>query len=363
MQAAPQLLRRTPLFERHADAGARLVPFAGWEMPLQYEGIRPEHEAVRTHAGIFDVSHMGRVEVTGADALAAWQRLTSNDVSAMADGDARYAVMCRPDGGVLDDLIAYRLSATRLLGVTNAANHDRDLAWMRERTADLDVSFEDRREATAMLAVQGPRARALVAGLATPALPGRMRIASLTVAGCSDVLVAGTGYTGEDGIELVLAADAAGGVWDALVAAGARPAGLGARDTLRLEACLHLYGNDLDESHDPIAAGLGWCCREDTGFIGSEAVRAARASGPAERLVPFVITGGGIARAGDRVLEGGVVTSGTHSPSLGVGIGLAYLPAGAAKVGTGFAIDVRGRIRTAEVRPKPLYVRPEQPLA
>ena len=363
MQAAPQLLRRTPLFERHADAGARLVPFAGWEMPVQYEGIRAEHDAVRTRAGIFDVSHMGRVEVTGSDALAAWQRLTSNDVDAMADGDAQYAVMCRPDGGVLEDLIAYRMSPTRLLAVTNAANHERDLAWMREQTSDLDVAFEDRRDATAMLAVQGPEARALVAGLATPPLPDRMRIASVTLAGGQDALVAGTGYTGEDGVELMLAADAAVAVWDALVAAGARPAGLGARDTLRLEACFHLYGQDLDEQHDPIAAGLGWCCREDTGFIGSEAVRAARSAGPAEQLVPFVITGGGIARAGDPVLGGGVVTSGTHSPSLGVGIGMAHLPAESARVGAGIAIDVRGRIRTAEVRSKPLYVRPEQPLA
>ncbi len=363
MQAAPQLLRRTPLFERHADAGARLVPFAGWELPIQYEGIRSEHEAVRSHAGIFDVSHMGRVEVTGPDALAAWQRLTSNDVGVMADGDAQYAVMCRPDGGVLDDLIAYRRSATRLLAVTNAANHERDLAWMRERSAGLDVSFEDLREATAMIAVQGPHARGLAGALAAGPLPARMRVASLPVSGCRDVLVCGTGYTGEDGVELVLRADDAARVWDALVAAGARPAGLGARDTLRLEACFHLYGNDLDEHHDPIAAGLGWCCKEDTGFIGSDAVREARRRGPVEKLVPFAITGSGIARAGDPVLGGGVVTSGTHSPALGIGIGMAYLPADGARVGASFAIDVRGRIRTAEVRPKPLYVRPEQPLA
>nr|MBA2644551.1 glycine cleavage system protein T [Solirubrobacterales bacterium] len=183
------------------------------------------------------------------------------------------------------------------------------------------------------------------------------------VSGCRDVLVCGTGYTGEDGVELVLRADDAERVWDALVAAGARPAGLGARDSLRLEACFHLYGNDLDEHHDPIAAGLGWCCKEDTGFIGSDAVREARRRGPAEKLVPFAITGSGIARAGDPVLGGGVVTSGTHSPSLGIGIGMAYLPADGARVGASFAIDVRGRIRTAEVRPKPLYVRPEQPLA
>ena len=363
MGTVEEVLRRTPLFDRHVARGARMVPFAGWEMPVQYAGIRPEHEGVRTGVGVFDVSHMGRVEVIGRDALAAWQRLSSNDVAAMADGRAQYAVLCRPDGGVLDDVIAYRLGQERLLAVTNASNHDDDLAWFRAQTSGLDVSFTDRRDDLAMVAVQGPRARALVATLADGRLPARMRIASLTVAGRAEVLVCGTGYTGEDGLELIAGSDDAGALWDALVAGGAQPAGLGARDTLRLEACLPLYGNDLDEQHDPISAGLGWCCREETGFIGAEAVRAVRRSGPRQRLVPFTILGTGIARAGNPVLGGGRVTSGTLSPSLGVGIGMAYLPAERAGVGTRFEIDVRGRIRMAEVHPKPLYVRQEQLVA
>ena len=340
-----------------------MVPFCGWEMPVQYAGIRRELEAVRRDVGVFDVSHMGRVEVTGPDALPAWQRLTSNDVSTLSDGDAQYALLCRPDGGVLDDLIAYRLSGDRLLAVTNAANHLRDLEWFREQTRDLDVSFTDRRDDLAMLAVQGPRAREVVATLAEGSLPARMRSGVVALAGHHGVLACGTGYTGEDGVELMADAEGAPALWDALVAAGAGPGGLGARDTLRLGACLHLYGNDLDEAHDPISAGLGWACREATGFIGSEAVRAVREAGPAQVLVAFVILGSGIARAGNPVVGGGRVTSGTLSPSLGVGIGMAYVPAGHATVGTRFEIDVRGRTRTAEIRPKPLYVRQEQLVA
>ena len=363
MGTVEEVLRHTPLFDRHVAGGARLVPFAGWEMPVQYSGIRAEHEAVRTGVGLFDVSHMGRVEVTGPDATAAWQRLTSNDVAAMADGGAQYSLLCRPDGGVLDDLIAYRLAADRLLVVTNASNHQRDLAWFREHTSDLDVSFADRRDELAVLAVQGPRARELVSSLSERPLPDRMRVATLTVGSVDGAVVCGTGYTGEDGVELLVPAAGAPALWDALVAGGAVPAGLGARDTLRLEACFHLYGNDLDEEHYPIAAGLGWACHEETGFIGSDAVRAAREAGPDQLLVPFVVCGAGIARAGNPVVGGGQVTSGTLSPSLGVGIGLAYLPAERSKIGTRFEIDVRGRTRTAEVRPKPLYVRQEQLVA
>ena len=363
MGTVEEVLRQTPLFDRHVARGARMVPFAGWEMPVQYAGIRPEHEAVRTAAGIFDVSHMGRVEVAGPDALAAWQRLSSNDVAAMADGRAQYAVLCRPDGGVLDDVIAYRFGSERLLAVTNASNHHSDLAWFRDRTSDLDVSFTDRRDDLAMLAVQGPQARGLVTALAEEALPARMHFGVLTVAGRPGVLVCGTGYTGEDGVELIIRSADAGALWDALVSEGAQPAGLGARDTLRLEACLPLYGNDLDEQHDPISAGLDWCCREETGFIGAEAVRAIREAGPTRRLVAFTIVGTGIARAGNPVLGGGEVTSGTLSPSLGVGIGMAYLPSERAGVGTRFEIDVRGRTRTAEVHSKPLYARQEQLVA
>ena len=354
MAAGTETLKRTPLHERHVAAGAKLVPFAGWEMPVQYAGIRQEHMAVREHAGIFDVSHMGEVETSGPGAVALLQRLLSNDVSKIAERGAQYSVLCNEQGGVLDDLFTYRLGPDRFLTVTNASNHDSDLAWFERHARGHDAAVGDRLADFAMLAVQGPQARALVSRLADGELPARFRTAELTVAGAPGVLVCGTGYTGEDGVELLVAPDAAPGVWDAVVAAGAEPVGLGARDTLRMEACFHLYGNDLSEDRGPIEAGLGWCCKEDTGFVGADAVRAARAQGTAERLVPFAITGPGIARQGNPVLGGGVVTSGTLSPVLGYGIGMAYLPSERTQPGTAFEIDVRGKTRSAEVRTKPL---------
>jgi glycine cleavage system T protein (aminomethyltransferase) len=344
----------TPLLDRHRSAGARLIPFAGYDMPVQYEGIRTEHVAVRTRAGVFDVSHMGEVETCGPDALALLQRTVSNDVSAIPVGGAQYSVMCREDGGVLDDLFTYRLGEDRYLTVTNAANHERDLAWIAGHAEGMDVEVLDRRDELAMLAVQGPQARGIVAGLAEGELPARFHTAQLRLAG-ADALVCGTGYTGEDGVELLVAAHDAERVWDAVVAAGVTPAGLGARDTLRLEACYHLYGNDLTEERGPIEAGLGWCCREATGFIGAEAVAAVRAAGPAERLVPFVVRDGGIARQGNPIAGGGVVTSGTQSPCLGIGIGMAYVPADRSGAGETLQIDVRGKAREGTIVTKPIY--------
>jgi aminomethyltransferase len=356
MAAGADTLKRTPLHDRHVAAGARLVPFAGWEMPVQYPaGIRAEHTTVRERAGVFDVSHMGEIETAGPESERLLQRLLSNDVTRIAEGGAQYSVLCREDGGVLDDLFTYRLAPDRFLTVTNAANHERDLAWFKRAAAGRDVSVSDRLHDYAMLAVQGPRARGIVAGLADGELPKRFRTTTLTVAGAPDVLVCGTGYTGEDGVELLLAPAHAAAVWDAVTEAGAEPAGLGARDTLRLEVCFHLYGNDLMETRGPIEAGLGWCCKEDTGFIGSEAVRHVREQGPAQKLAPFVMTGPGIARQGNPVIGGGEVTSGTMSPSLGIGIGMAYLPTDRAEPGTQIEIDVRGKARPAEVRSKPLY--------
>lgn len=354
MPAAETTLRRTALFDSHRAAGARLVPFAGWEMPVQYEGVREEHLAVRRGAGVFDVSHMGQIETRGPGAEAFLQHVLSNDVSRIAQGDAQYSILCRPDGGVLDDLFTYRLDADRYLTVTNASNHERDFAWFEEHAAEFDAEVIDRHADFAMLAVQGPRARALLEGLASNPLPARFKAAEITLAGAR-VLACGTGYTGEDGLELLLAPDDTPALWDALLAGGAAPVGLAARDTLRLEACFHLYGNDLSEDRGPIEAGLGWCCVEDTNFIGSDAVRAVRAGGPAEKLVPFAIPGPGIARAGNEIVGGGAVTSGTLSPCLELGIGLAYLPAARATPGERFEIDVRGRVRDAEVRTKPLY--------
>jgi aminomethyltransferase len=357
--AETETLRRTPLFERHQAAGARLVPFAGWEMPVQYQGIREEHVAVRTGAGVFDVSHMGEIETRGPGAQAFLQRVLSNDVDKLAVGGAQYSVLCREDGGILDDLFTYRLSDEHYLTVTNASNHEKDLAWFRKQAASArGVEITDALESWAMLAVQGPQARAILDGLTPDELPARFRTANITLQGV-DLLACGTGYTGEDGCELLIPPDGAGAVWDAVVAAGATPAGLGARDTLRLEVCFHLYGNDMDESRNPIEAGLGWCCKEHTGFIGAQAVAPARADGTAETLVPFVIDGPGIARQGNPVIGGGVVTSGTLSPCLGIGIGMAYLPRERAEEGTRFEIDVRGRTRPAIVKSKPLYQKKE----
>lgn len=347
-------LRHTPLHDRHAAAGARLVPFAGFEMPVQYAGIREEHLAVRRAVGVFDISHMGQVESRGPDAQRFLQHVLSNDVRRIPEGGAQYSVMCREDGGVLDDLFTYCLAEREYVTVTNAANHERDLAWIQSHAGPFDVDVVDRATDFAMLAVQGPAARELVSGLTDGALPSRFHCCERVVAGVA-MLVCGTGYTGEDGVELLMAPEAAQGVWDRLVEAGATPAGLGARDTLRLEACFHLYGNDLSEERGPMEAGLGWCCKEDTGFIGADAVAAARAAGPNEKLVPFLIDGPGIARAGNPVRGGGVVTSGTFSPCLQRGIGMAYVPAGNADPETRIEIDVRGTDRPATVAKKPLY--------
>lgn len=338
-----------------------MVPFAGWEMPVQYEGVGAEHLAVRSGCGVFDVSHMGEIETAGPGALALLQRLLSNDVARIAVGGAQYSVLCRSDGGVLDDLFTYRLAEERYLTVTNAANHERDLAWFREHAAGFECEVRDRLAEWAMLAVQGPAARGLVGGLAGDELPARMRTATIAVAG-GECLVCGTGYTGEDGVEILCPPEHAPGLWDALLAAGATPAGLGARDTLRLEVCFHLYGNDLSEERNPIEAGLGWCCKEETGFIGSAAVAEARVRGTAQRLVPFALTERGVPRPGNAVLdpagaEVGTVTSGTHSPSLRRGIGMAYVATALTEPGTEVVIDVRGKRRAARIESKPLYVK------
>ena len=367
-------LRRTPLYDEHVAAGAKLVPFASWAMPVQYQGVKEEHLAVRSAAGVFDVSHMGEIETEGPGALELLQRLLSNDVSKLAVGGAQYSLLCRDDGGILDDLFTYRLGDERYLTVTNAANHERDLAWFEEHAAGFECEVRDRLDAYAMLAVQGPAARELVAPLFDGELPARMQTAQLplatdltprTPAGeAEDVagvvpLVCGTGYTGEDGVEILVEPGRAAGLWRALLDRGVVPAGLAARDTLRTEVCFHLYGNDLATDRNAVEAGLGWCCKEETGFIGADAVAAARAAGTAEKLAPFVIEGAGIARQGNPVIAAeeavGEVTSGTFSPSLERGIGMAYVRADLAEPGTEIEIDVRGRRRAARIESKPLY--------
>ncbi len=351
-------MRRTPLFEQHAALGAKLVPFAGWEMPVAYEGIREEHSAVRTHAGMFDVSHMGEVEVEGPEAFAFLQRALSNDVARIEVGGAQYSCLCDEQGGVLDDLFAYRLGGDRYLLVTNSANHEADLAWLGRWSRGFDAIVRDVADRYAMLAVQGPHARAVAGRALDVELPPRMRVGHVRVGG-RPAIAAGTGYTGEDGVELLIDPEVAPAIWAELLDAGVVPCGLGARDTLRLEACFPLHGNDLSPERNPIEAGLGWCCAEATGFVGSEPIARARAEGPGELLAPFRIEGDGIPRQGNPVLAGGepagVVTSGTFSPSLEVGIGMAYVRAGLAEPGTEVVIDVRGKVRPARIATKPLY--------
>jgi aminomethyltransferase len=355
--SAAETLRRTPLHDRHAAAGARLVPFAGWEMPVQYDGVRMEHVAVRRGAGMFDVSHMGQVETRGPDAEAFLQRMLSNDLAQLAEDGAQYSLLCREDGGVLDDLFTYRLRADdgpRFLTVTNASNHERDFAWLADHADGFDVEVVDAADRFAMLAVQGPTARAAVERIARGELPARMRTATVAIAGI-ECLVCGTGYTGEDGVEILVAPGRAAELWDALLAEGMVPAGLGARDTLRLEACFHLYGNDLSLDRNPIEAGLAWACKLDTDFIGAAALRDFE---PTQLLAPFAFADPGIPRQGNPVSTGhgdGVVTSGSLSPCLEVGVGMAYLPAAAATPGTPIEVDVRGKRRAASVKRKPLY--------
>src|SRR5690349_21609228 len=329
-------------------------------MPVQYEGIREEHMAVRTHAGVFDVSHMGEVEVEGPGALGFLQLVLSNDVAKIELGGAQYSCLCDESGGVLDDLFAYRLGDDRYLIVTNSANHESDLAWLGRWSRDFDVAVRDVADRYAMVAVQGPHARATVERTMGISLPPRMRVGTARVGG-RPAIVCGTGYTGEDGVELLLDPEVASPVWAELLDAGVVPCGLGARDTLRLEVCYPLHGNELTSERNPIEAGLGWCCKEETGFIGSEAIATARAEGTAEKLVAFKIEGQGIPREGNPVMQGdeqvGGVTSGTFSPSLEIGAGMAYVRAELAEVGTEIEIDVRGKRRPARIASKPLYAK------
>jgi aminomethyltransferase len=353
-------LKRTPLYDEHVAAGARLVPFAGWEMPVQYEGVGAEHVAVRSACGVFDVSHMGEIETEGPAAAELLQLLLSNDISKIEVGGAQYSVLCRDDGGILDDLFTYRLDEDRYLTVTNAANHEKDLSWFVDHAGDFDAEVRDVAPRYAMLAVQGPEARGIASRLFEGELPKRFRCEAQPLASSDgEALVCGTGYTGEDGVEVLADPALAAPIWRALLEAGAVPTGLGARDTLRMEVCFHLYGNDMDESRNPIEAGLGWCCKEDTGFIGSDLVARARAEGTAERLAPLLFTGPGIPRQGNPVLSGGeeagVVTSGTLSPCLEVGIGMAYVRSELAEPGTEVEVDVRGKRRPARIESRPLY--------
>ena len=340
-----QTLRRTPLYERHAALGARLVPFVGWEMPVQYTSIGEEHEAVRTAAGVFDVSHMGQLDLDGAGAHEYLQARLSNDLDRIEPGKAQYTLLTNEQGGILDDLIAYRRGDDSYLMIVNASNVESDHAAISEAR---DASHE-----WALLAVQGPRALEL---LELDLEPFTFREATVLGVEC---LAAGTGYTGERGCELGCAPDDAARLWDAILERGVTPCGLGARDTLRLEACYPLHGNDISPERTPIEAGLGWACALDKDFTGVVTLRRQKEEGPAQKLVAFELEDKGIARQGMPIQEGGEVTSGTLSPTLGKAIGLGYVDAMSAEPGTGITIDLRGRPRRGRIVKKPFYKREE----
>jgi len=356
------MLSRTPLFEAHQALGARLVPFAGWEMPVQYTGIIDEHNAVRRNVGAFDVSHMGEVVFQGPRAAEAVQRLVTNHVGKLVDGQAMYTVMCYPDGGIVDDCIVYRMQSDDYLIVVNAANVAKDVAWMQENVSAMCPPIDASAE-TALVAVQGPTAVALVSGVAGEPLGEKIspfHLASTTIAGVK-VIAARTGYTGEDGFEVFIAAVKAREVWDAILAAGAKPCGLGARDTLRLDARLSLYGNDIDQTTTPLEAGLGWVVKPDAGdFIGREALVRQKAAGIPRKLIGFKVAGRGIARHDYPILDAagtvvGKVTSGGPSPTLGCPIGLGYVPT--ALAGPGLQVDCRGKVLPLELVTGPFYKR------
>jgi glycine cleavage system T protein (aminomethyltransferase) len=349
-----QTLRRTPLYDRHVAAGARLVPFAGWEMPVQYEGVISEHKGVRSDAGVFDVSHMGEIEVEGPTARDLLQKVLSNDVDRLRPGDAQYTLLTTESGGIVDDLIVYRLDGHRYLLVVNASNRDAAYAWLKERE-QRGSDIRDVSDDYALLAVQGPRAVERLGLEHRKAFTWEMG----DVDGV-EVMVNRTGYTGEEGVELMCMADDAPALWDRVLVRGVVPCGLGARDTLRLEACYPLHGNDIGPQWDAISSGLGWACALDTGFTGADRLREVRERGPEQRLVAFRMLEKAIPRQGMPIAGGGEVTSGSHSPLLDVGIGLGYVPAGSAAVGTELDIDVRGRSRRAEIVKKPFYKREEK---
>lgn len=357
-------LAKTPIHAEHVALGARMVPFAGYSMPVQYAGITEEHLAVRKAAGLFDVSHMGRLTLTGQHAAAVVDYLVTNAAAKLEDGQALYTACCKADGGILDDLIIYRKGRSDVLVVCNASNRAKIVAHFAAAAKE-HCDFVDRSDATALLALQGPTAFAVAAraGGTDFSKLGSFRLADGTMAGVT-VTAARTGYTGEDGLEIFCAAGDAVKLWRALLAAGATPTGLGCRDTLRLESRLSLYGNDIDESTNPLEAGLGWVVKMDKGdFVGRAALEAIRARGLTRKMVGFEMVGRGIARHGYPITppEGGApigtVTSGSPAIALGKNIGLGYVPPDRAEIGTRLGIDIRGKTIEAVVVKTPFYKR------
>lgn len=369
MDSSNAPLRKTPLFEEHKKLGARMVPFSGWEMPVQYKGLVDEHRAVRTAAGIFDVSHMGELVMSGEHAEAVVDYLVTNDVKKLQDGQAVYTCCCNEEGNILDDLIVYRVAADRFLIVCNAGNRDKIAAHFR-KAAEHHCEFEDVSDRTAMIALQGPRALEILALAGADAAQcvelSHFHFRDAIVANVQTT-VARTGYTGEDGVEIFCRWEDAPQLFRSLVdlgrPLGLEPAGLGARDTLRLEVRLSLYGNDIDESTNPYEAGLGWTVKLEKGdFLGRNALRAIKEKGPERKLVGFEMTGRGIARHGYPLLDQagnavGVCTSGAPGPTVGKSIGLGYLPASMSAIGTEFLVDCRGKQVAAVVVKTPFYKR------
>jgi aminomethyltransferase len=365
----PVDLKRTPLHARHLAAGARMVDFGGWDMPVQYSSITDEHMAVRTRAGLFDVSHMGQIEIAGADALATVQHITSNDASRLAVGHIQYSALTTPAGTFVDDVLVYCWAEAHYLLVVNAGNIGKAAKWISSQAAASggDVAVVNASSRYSLLALQGPASAAILADVCTIDLNAMKyyRFAAGEVAGAR-AIVSRTGYTGEDGFEIFLQPAQATRVWDALLLAGAsadiRPCGLGARDTLRLESCMRLYGNEMDETVSVLEAGLGWIVGwHKPEFIGHEALRAQREQGVTRRIVAFEMTDRAIARHGHDVLRNGQpcgqVTSGTQTPFLQKAIGMAMVPVDMAVPGQELAIDVRGRRAVARVVPEPFYKR------
>ena len=356
-------LKRTPLYDAHLKAGARMVPFGGWEMPVQYAGIVEEHRTVRSSVGLFDVSHMGEFEVDGPQALAALQSLTTNDVSVLDIGQVQYSALCYPDGGIVDDLTVYRVGDERYMITVNAGNIDKDWEWVTTHAAGArwrNVSAE-----TALIAVQGPKAEALVGELTERDVTaiGYYRFAHGAVGGVH-TLISRTGYTGEDGFELYVAAGDAARLWSALLDAGRRhgvaPVGLGARDSLRLEMGYALYGNEIDDTITPLEAGLGWIVKPAKGgFIGRDAIEKVRAAGVTRRLVGLEMAERAVARHGYPVVHGGgpigTVTSGSYGPSVDRYIAMAYLAVAQAAVGTEVGVEIRGQAKPARVVKTPFH--------
>ena len=356
-------LKKTPLNDLEKELGGRMVDFGGWELPVQFSGILDEHDAVRNHVGIFDVSHMGEITIKGPQALELLQKSTCNDVSKLEDGRAQYNGLLYPTGGFVDDILVYRMKADDYFVVVNASNSDKDFDWFKECAKDLDADVQNVSADYAQLAVQGPEAERVLQQMTDVALAPMKyyRFDRGTVDGVP-AIVSRTGYTGEDGFEVYVAPQHGPRIFRKLVEAGVKPCGLGARDTLRLEAKMALYGNDIDHTTTPIEADLGWIVKLEKGdFNGRDVLQREKEEGPGRKLVGFEMVDRGIARHGYPVVEGGeevgVVTSGTHSPTLKKSIGLAYLPLDKSAQGSELSILIRGKETRARVVPTPFYKR------